>query len=354
MKVAIDISPVSKELPQSGHKVRGAGMYIEGLMNALKKDKDDNSYTFFDRTEKVYKDAELIHYPYFEPFFRSLSILHRKKTVVTVHDLIPLIFPEHFPAGIRGKFSWQMQKFALKKANAIITDSYCSKKDIEKIAKIDQRKIYVVYLAAAEVFKKISDRNALERVREKYSLPKEFVLYVGDATWNKNLPNLIRATKKLDINLVMVGKALSEANYDRLNLWNADRVEIERLVEGDDKIQRLGFLPQDDLVAVYNLAKLFVMPSHYEGFGLPILEAMQSGCPVVCTDKGSLKEVAGNASLFIEPGEESIKDGIKEVWDNERLRSKLSKKGLENAKKFSWEKTAKDTINIYKKVINEN
>lgn len=353
MKVAIDISPISKELPQSGHRVRGAGMYIEGLIGALKRMKDDNMYTFFDRSEKVIVDADLVHLPYFEPFFRSLPLRHKKKLVVTVHDLTPLIFSRHFPAGIRGKYSWQLQKLALKRADAIITDSHCSKNDIEKIAGISPKKIYVVYLAAAKEFKKIYDKKVLNDVKKKHNLPKEFALYVGDATWNKNLPNLIRAAKRLGINLVMVGKALSETAYDRSNTWNADRIEIERLVESDDNIRRLGFLSQEDLVAIYNLAKVFVMPSYYEGFGLPILEAMQSGCPVVCTNKGSLREVAGNASIFIEPDEKSIANGIKKVWDDESLRLELSKKGIENARKFSWEKTAKDTIGVYKKAINE-
>lgn len=353
MKVAIDISPISNELPQSGHKVRGAGMYIEGLVNALRKVKSSDTYTFFDRSKNFVNDADLVHIPYFEFFFRSLPLKHKKKLVVTVHDVTPLIFPKNFPAGIRGKYAWQMQKLALKRADGVITDSYCSKSDIERVAGINPEKIYVIYLAASKEFKKISDKKELEKVRKKYTLPKEFALYVGDATWNKNLPNLIKAIKKLNINLVMVGKALSEKDYDRSNPWNSDRVEIEKLVEGDDRIRRLGFLPQEDLAVVYNLAKVFVMPSYYEGFGLPILEAMQSGCPVVCTNNGSLKEVAGNSSLFVEQDEEGITKGVKKVWDDKGLQAELSKRGLENAKKFSWEKTAKDTINIYKKVVNE-
>src|SRR3989344_6832143 len=141
MKVAIDISPISKS-STSAHKVRGVGMYINFLVENLAKYDQKNEYIFVEDC-KFPKDADLIHYPYFDPFFRTLPLRLNQKFVVTVHDLTPLVFPTHFPAGIRGKINWQIQKNLLKKAAFVIADSKCSKKDIEKLAGVEGEKIKV-------------------------------------------------------------------------------------------------------------------------------------------------------------------------------------------------------------------
>jgi len=149
----------------------------------------------------------------------------------------------------------------------------------------------------------------------------------------------------------MVGKALTNKDFDRSNPWNKDLVFAQERAEKNDNIHLLGFVSQEDLVGLYNLATVFVLPSLYEGFGLPILEAMQSGCPVVTTKAGSLKEVAADAVYFVDPKDiDSIAKGIQEVFDNKKLQDQLREKGLTQAKKFSWEKTARETIAIYKKV----
>ncbi len=124
-------------------------------------------------------------------------------------------------------------------------------------------------------------------------------------------------------------------------------------IEGDNKFIKLGFVSKEDLVKIYNLATTLIMPSFYEGFGLPVLEAMQSGCPVITTKKGSLPEVAGEAAYFVDPADtSSIEKGIREVMEDPALKQKLSERGLEQAAKFSWEKTAKETVGVYEKVIN--
>ncbi|HSA83329.1 MAG TPA: glycosyltransferase family 1 protein, partial [Patescibacteria group bacterium] len=184
------------------------------------------------------------------------------------------------------------------------------------------------------------------------SLPEKFILYVGDVTWNKNLPRLVQAISQLDISLVMVGKALAEKDFDRANSWNADRVKLEEAIGGNKNILKLGFVSDDDLVVLYNAATAFVFPSLYEGFGLPVLEAMQSGCPVITTKEGSLAEVAGDGAYFVDAyREESIADGIRKVFNDQDLQKKLVEKGLQQAKKFSWKKTAEQTIAVYKKVV---
>lgn len=348
MKIAIDISPL-----QTGHKVRGVGFYLENLKRALLKYDKENEYLFFVPGEKLPKDIDLIHFPYFEPFFLALPLYKKHKTVVTVHDLTPIVFPDAFPRGIKGELKWQMQRFALKKANGIITDSECSEKDVIKFIGARESKIDVVYLAAGEEFEVLEQNEKdITALRKKYNLPGKFVLYVGDVTWNKNLPRLINAIQTTDIPLVMIGKSLVNESYDKNNPWNHDLVRVQELVINDKNIIRLGFVDTNDLVSIYNIATLFVMPSLYEGFGLPILEAMSCGCPVITTKEGSLKEVAGSAAYFVDGYNlKAIANGIEEVFNNKSLQDELRNKGFENIRKFSWEKTSAKTIEAYKKAV---
>lgn len=352
MKIAIDITPIKGE--QSGHKVRGVGFYLEYLKRSLLEFHPENEYVFFARGEKIDNSVDLVHYPYFEPFFVTLPILEKKKRIITVHDLTPLVFPQHFPTGMKGNISWQMQKYNLKNSARVITDSFASQKDITKIAGVREEKIDIAYLAAAEEFKKIDNQKIKKEVIQKYHLPDEFVLYVGDITWNKNLPRFIRAMKQTKIPVVMVGKALVEKNFDTTNPWNKDLIEVQQLVENDSRFIRLGFIPTEDIVALYNSATVFVLPSVYEGFGLPILEAMQCGCPVVTTKGGSLSEVAGNAAYFVNGYDENdLASGVKNVFSTKSLQESLSKKGLLQAKKFSWQKTADATIAAYQRALSK-
>ncbi len=334
------------------HRVRGTGYYLENLKKALFKYYPGN-YHFLKPLEKIPKDADLVHYPFFEPFFLTLPFFRIHKTVVTVHDLTPFVFPKYFPKGTRGFLKWQLQKTSLKNVDAIITDSQSSKKDIIKFVGVDKGKINVIYLSAGEEFRVIkSEEFRIKNLREKFNLPEKFALYVGDVTWNKNLPRLVEAITKINIPLVMVGKALIEKDFDRTNPWNQDLVKVQKLAESNKKIIRVGFVDTPDLVNLYNIASVFVMPSLYEGFGLPVLEAMASGCPVVTTKEGSIPEVAGDAVYYVDPyNTDSIKEGVLQVFSNQKLAEDLSKKGLARAKKFSWKKTAEETAAVYEKVL---
>lgn len=355
MKIAIDVSPL-EENRNIAHKVRGTGFYLQNLKRFLLKYHIENEYIFFTRGEKLPNNVDLVHYPYFEPFFLTLPFKKKFKTVITVHDLTPLVFPEHFPSGIKGKIKWVIQKKSLRKADAIITDSESSKKDIIKFTGVNEDKIHVIYLAAGEEYKKVqSSKLKVKSLRARYQLPEKFVLYVGDATWNKNLPRLVQAIKKVNIPLVLVGKALSQKEIDITNPWNKDLVTVQKLINEDKNIITLGFIPTEELVTIYNMATVFVMPSLYEGFGLPILESMQSGCPVITSKEGSIPEIAGDSAYFVDAySADSIAEGISKVFSNEKIRKELSKNGIENAKKFSWVETAKKTNTVYKKVFNKN
>ena len=331
------------------HRVRGTGFYLQNLQTSLEKYFPENKYTYFKRGDLLEKDIDVVHYPYFEPFFLTLPVFSKNKIIVTVHDLTPLVFPKHFKSGLKGNLKWQLQKLALKNADAIITDSESSKKDIVKYAGINQARVKVVYLAAGSEFKKIEIRNLKLEIKKRYNLPDRFALYVGDATWNKNLPRLIEAASKANISLVMVGKALVDKVEDRQNPWNSDLVKVQDMAEQNKNIFRLGFVPSEDLVALYNAATLFVMPSIYEGFGLPILEAMSCGCPVVASKGGSLVEVVGEAGRYVDPYDtDSIATGISEVFNSPNLQKELSQKGIIQSRKFTWEKTAKETMDAYK------
>ncbi len=347
MKVAIDISPL-----ESGHKVRGIGFYIEYLKRALTKYFPENDYFFFTKEKTFPTDIDLFHYPYFEPFFLTLPIIKKYKRVVTVHDLTPLLYPQHFPAGIKGKIRWKIQKQSLRKSDGLITDSCTSQRDIARILKIKKKQISVAYLAAVEEFRQLENGKWRQQIIDKFQIPEKFVLYVGDVTWNKNLPMLIEAIKEVNLTLVMVGKALTERNFDKTNPWNNDLIKAQKMIEGDKRFIRLGFISTQDLLELYNAATVFVFPSIYEGFGLPILEAMQSGCPVVMAKVGALKEIGGDAAYYVNPFNiNSIAQGIEKVFFTKKLQEKLSKKGIEQAKKFSWQKTAEQTIEAYKKVL---
>lgn len=354
MKIAIDITPLKRD-HFLAHRVRGTGSYIENLKSSLGKYFPSNTYTFFTRGEKLLKNIDVVHYPYFEPFFLTLPLKKSSPTVVTVHDLIPFVFPKRFPPGIRGKIKWFLQRLSLKSASAIITDSQASKRDIAQYTNISDKMVHVVYLAANEEFKQIKDTLLLDRIRVKYKLPQNFVLYVGDVTWNKNIPTLIKAMKKINLTLVLLGGALVHNDFDRANPWNQDMIKVQELVKNDKRFIRLGFVSNDDLVAIYQLATVFVMPSFYEGFGLPVLEAMATGTPVVTTKGGSLPEVAGEGAFYVDPHKvDSIANGIGEVFFTEKLRKELVRKGFLQAKKFSWEKTAQETMEVYEEVVSKS
>jgi glycosyltransferase involved in cell wall biosynthesis len=341
MKIAIDVSPLS-----SGHKVRGVGSYVSLIKNNIEKYDKKNKYVFFEG--KCPNGVDVVHYPYFDPFFPVLPFKKKVKTVVTVHDLTPIKFKKHFPSGIRGGLRWKYNKRLLKNADIVIVDSESSKDDVVNLAGINESKVKVVYLASNPIYEKLKTDNFKLEIKKKFDLPDNFMIYVGDVTWNKNLPRIIEAAKKADINLILIGKALAETNFDKKNPWNEDRVKVSEMIKNERKIRTLGFVSDEDLLKIYNMADALLMPSIYEGFGLPVLEAMSSGCPVITSREGSLPEVGGDAVLYVDANSvDAIVEGIEKLSKDERLREELSQKGLAQAEKFSPEKTMNNLVRIY-------
>lgn len=352
MRIAIDIGPIDVS-SNSQHKIRGVGKYITLLRDNITRYDGKNEYIFTSNPQSLKKIPDLIHFPYFDPFFVTLPYRKKTKTIVTVHDVIPLVHKKQFPSGLKGNIRWRINKIRLKNVDRIITDSKASMSDISRVVGLPSEKISVVYLSVDEEFRTLDDGAKVAAIRRKFGLPAKFLLYVGDVTWNKNLPRLVAAVKKANIPLVMVGKALTD-KYDETNPWNYDRNKVVNAVGSDPLFLRLGFVPTEDLVGIYNLATALCMPSLDEGFGLPALEAMRCGCPVISSKMGSLPEVGGNAVLYVDAENiESITDGILAVFGNSSLRLDLSQKGLSKASEFTLEKFITDTIAIYERVYQD-
>ncbi|MEK7141342.1 MAG: glycosyltransferase family 1 protein [Patescibacteria group bacterium] len=358
MRIAIDTTPL-----ESGHKDRGVGMYTKLLIEALQKYEGNHSYHFFTRGQKVPKNVDIVHYPYFDPFFITLPVFPSTPRVVTVHDLIPLVFPEHFPAGIRGRLKWQVQRWSLGRTTRIITDSESSKRDIIRLAGISPQSIDVVPLAAAPAFRQISDKEVLKKVKKNYDLPEKFVLYVGDINWNKNILGMITAFERVrrsprfrsgesgqagSVKLVLVGSAFLDASLREVQEINAS-IRAKKM---EQDVVRIGSLVLEDLVAIYNLASVYIQPSFYEGFGLPVLEAMSCGTVVVTTGGGSLVEIAGPAAVVEPYNPDDIARGLIDALTMS-VRDRKDSIGKQSVwgQQFSWQRAACETIASYKHAL---
>ncbi len=263
--------------------------------------------------------------------------------IVTIHDLSALYYPETF-----GVFTVLSHRYilphALKNTDVVITVSYNSKQDIVKLLGFPEDYIEVTYLGVDEIFKPINVED--DFLKKKYNLKEPYILYVGTLEPRKNVPTLLKAFYKLKRRwniphkLVIVGKV----GWKYHSIFRVvEELELQKYVVFT------GYVPREDLPKFYNSADIFVYPSIYEGFGLPPLEAMACGCPVVTTNVSSLPEVVGDAGIKVNPYDVGgLAKAIYDVITDEGLKTTLSKKGLSRAKKFSWEKTARKTLKIYK------
>ncbi|MGI6278837.1 MAG: glycosyltransferase family 4 protein [Patescibacteria group bacterium] len=346
--IAIDVSPL-----KNANRFRGVGFYTknltENLQELVKKTKKYSQFkiTLIGNWKLEIGNFDIIHYPFFDIFFPTLP-RKTKPTVVTVHDLTPLVFPQHYPPGIRGKINWKRQKKRLQNAEAIITDSQNSKQDIVRLTGYPAQRIFVIYLGVGESFRKITGNKIKSAIKDKYCLPEKFIFYVGDVNWNKNVPGLVRACQKIKTPLVIAGKQAVSQDYDRAHPENKDLTWLQKEAKKDSDIHLLGFVEDEDLPVLYNLAAVYCQPSFYEGFGMTVVEAMACGTPVVTAKTGSLPEIGQEAVLYFNPQQEnSLAKALKTVIENKDLAQKLSKKVLNQAKKFSWQKCAKETMKVY-------
>lgn len=267
------------------------------------------------------------------------------RSVVTIHDTIHLRFPQYLPNRAAYAYARSLMWAAARRSDRILTVSESSKRDILTYFNVDPEKIVVVYNGLDERFSVEPPPDEIARVRERFQLDHGFVLYVGNIKPHKNLVRLIEAFDGLrhegfdDLKLLIIG--------DEISKWPALRRAVHRY-KLHKHVRFLGFQSDETLASLYRLAAVFVFPSLYEGFGLPPLEAMASGTPVVTSNVSSLPEVAGDAALLVDPYDvEAIKEGITRVLTDRAFRDELRRRGLQRAREFSWERSVARTREIY-------
>lgn len=361
MKIAVDARMIN---------MSGIGTYIQNLIKngcyniALGRKQEinqiDDKIKMIEFNTSIYGIKEQLKFPYKELKKEKPDVLHvphynvpifyKGKMIVTIHDLTHLIYPEFLP----NKFAYFYAKFmiwvALKKADKVITVSQNTKNDILKMFKVNPDKIEVIYNGVGEEFVK-KDKESIEYLYDKFNIPKnkKIIMYVGNLKPHKNLERLLEAYSKINNKeetcLLLVGKA-----FEKYNALEDKEIQLGI----NDYVIHTGIVTQDELVDLYNLADLFVFPSLYEGFGLPVLEALACGTPVVCSNTSSMPEVGEDDVGYFNPYDidEMIKK-IEEYIDNEhRIQEKHIK---EKIKKFNWEKNSELTKKVYfeKEIKNE-
>jgi glycosyltransferase involved in cell wall biosynthesis len=376
MKICIDVSAAA-------HRRAGLGRYALELTRALVEQGEHDYLAFYHQRGQAHLDPPIDSLPQLttrlsvkpwrlaamlahwfgvpqDALFPGVDLFHatehllprlrRIRSVFTLHDLIFRFDPgSHLPLN-RIYLSTMMPRF-LHAADAVIAVSECSQRDAVRLYGTPAEKIHVIPEGVDARFKPVSQQQ-VDRVRARYHLPEQFILSVGTIEPRKNLPILfeVLASRReqgfAPWPLVIAGKPgwLYEpilACVTELGL--------------QDLVRLTGFFPDDDLPALYNAAALLAMPSRYEGFGLPVLEAMACGTPVVCSNTSSLPEVAGEAALLASPDDARVwADAIACVMSDEALRSQLRQRGYTQAARFSWEQAARRTADLYRHVAGDS
>jgi len=366
-------------------KVRGVGRYLQ----ILKENFPD--WTFSNELQVTGYKLQVFINPFFN-FLQKPTTLKRiaKKQIAVIHDLIPLKYPSKFPAGLRGNFNIFLNKITLKKYDLIVTDSLASKKDIIQILKIPEEKIKVIYPCLPKIFQinslsesEDSPTSDKSEKSEKLKISDEkrillnssgFCLYVGDATWNKNLVNLARAVKITNVTCVFVGKVFqinrltsyksekseklkfsdesriflnSSGLSDFNNPWQKELKEFFQLIKDDKRFIFLGYVADEDLIKLYQQASLNILPSRDEGFGFSYLEASSQGCPSVLSDIPVFKEIAKDSSLFANPeNPNDLADKIIELYLDKNRQKILGDAAKKRSQFFSCEKFKKNFLEI--------
>lgn len=359
MKVAFDSGPLS-----GGDSFRGIGMYTRELIDALKtiqkRDPKQIKVDVVDFSKTNLTSYDIIQYSKFHPFFVTLPLdllmpkFRRPKTVVLIHDLIQLIYPKAYPPGIRGKLKFAIQKMLVRRVDGILTISETSKKDIVRFLGIPSEKVFNTQGGGRSFYKVVNDGGVLNKVASKYNLPRKFALYVGDVNYNKNLMTLADACKKVKITLVIAGKHAVSRDIDFDHPENQPIKAFLEKYQDDPMVMRLGFVPDEDMIAIYNLATVYIQPSFYEGFGMPVLEAMACGVPVIVAKTQALVELAGDAALVSDPYDiADFADKIIRIVNNSSEKVRLVRKGFERVKEFTWAECANKTYEFYRQILGD-
>lgn len=288
------------------------------------------------------KNLDIIH----SPTLALFPFKPHDHYVFTAHDIVFRKFPQYLPQGTIRHTKLLFNR-NLTVANHLISDSESTKKDLISYYKVPREKITVIPLAADPMYRPLPDQDK-EKIRRKYSLFHPFILYVGTIEPRKNISSIFEAFAQIQgknpgIELVIVGK----------KGWYYEEI-FQRLYQLHitDKVRFLGYVPLTDLPALYNAATIFVYPSQYEGFGLPLLESMQCGTPVISSNRSSLPEIVGKGGNLINPDNPNeLMSVIRQLLQNPEYYQEQRQYGLDRAKKFSWKKTAQQTYQVYEEIL---
>lgn len=288
---------------------------------------------------------DLLHCPAFPP-----SPLYPGRLIMTFPDASMWLFPKSFSK--RGLYYFKtLCPIGAQKSLKVLAYSQSVKDDILKVVDIPREKIYVTHLAASDVFKPIADKDSLKAIKDKYKLPERFILSVGTVQPRKNFVRLTQAYKLLKDRRNIQHKLVIAG---RLRLGTEELKSTMDKLQLQDDLILTDHVPDEDLVSIYNLADLFVFVSLYEGFGIPPLEAMQCGLPVIASNTSSIPEIVGDAARLVDPYDiEQISTELENLIFDDDLKDKLREKGLKRAELFSWQRTAQETLNIYEAISHQ-
>jgi len=354
------------------HNTSGLGNYSRDLVRILSEYEPDNEYLLLNKNKsergkeilehsnvhfiqaskgnlsrqlKMGKDAQKQGADIFHGLSGELPLKWDPKPikkVVTIHDLIFVRYPQYYSFFDRKIHFWKFKK-AADTADKIIAISEQTKRDIIQFLKVPETKIEVIYQGCHHAFKEQQSQELMQAVKEKFKLPERFVLNVGTIEERKNLLNIVKAINGTEIPLVVVGR---KTRYYQ---------KIERFLKKNNMEKQVQFLEgvsMDELAAIYKIADIFVYPSFFEGFGIPVIEALFSKTVVVTSNTSCLPEAGGKDSVYINPDNDlDIRAKLKFLWENESERKRREEKGFEFVQKFNDEPIARQLMNFYQKII---
>lgn len=374
MRIGIDVRSLYRPT------LKGIGIYLRNLLLAMGQQGDGNEYhLFYDSRQDLIKrkpegkqfidhgsslkkgdslflweqvrlpqeikrfKIDLFHSSANTTFWRSSC-----PVVVTVHDT--KLFETPRPSWIEEFYMKGIQPLLLRRATRIICPSAFTRQCVMERLRIPENKVTVVYLGLNQNFKVLNDKERAGKIRQQYGISDEFVFSYGGETPSKNISNLLRAfaylKKKTEIPHQLVVTGIRSKEVLSMHLREARELGVET------SVLILGYLPEDDLVALLNVASVFVYPSLFEGFGFPPIEAMACGVPVAASDATSIPEIVGDAALFFDGrNPQEMADQIYRIIREPRLAEILRQKGFERIRKFSWDETAKKTLRIYQEAV---
>lgn len=366
-------------------KVRGVGRYLQLLHLAF-----GNEFQFIARLSAVPRDATFIN-----PFFNFLQPpLHvtrvAKKQIAVIHDLIPSKYPTHFPIGLKGQLNVFLNKLSLKTYDRIVTDSKTSKNDVVKILGIKPEKIQVIYPALPQVFfnATFDHRSSIIESRRLNIKDRDYFIYVGDATWNKNLVNIARAVQKAGVVCVFVGKIFADSPFtvhgsqkdnnvilgippwretpeplvdhgqarmtNALNLshpWQQELKQFMELTKDDQRFIFPGYISDEELTSLYKNAVANILVSRDEGFGFSYFEAASQKTPSILADRPIFHETAQDTALFVDPESlEAITTSFQTLLTDRKMRATLGEKSYERAKNFTLQSFQKQWTMILNQI----